>query len=246
MRIHVVGGILAASAILASCRDAQTEGEVETKTATGEVATSISGDSADKRGVALVRVVNAAPTNAALIVRADPQHALTEAGFKEVTNYQPIDRNWVTFEVGTSTDNVFEPLATNREMLTDGHRYTIVVMRDSGSKGYETRVLRDEISDDKTQAFIRVVHAARGVGEVNIVQRGADTLFDGVNFTMEGGYRAVTPWTGTLEIRTEDGNRLVHSIPNMALTAGHSYTIVLTRGAGGRVESIRFDDSPVN
>ena len=130
-------------------------------------------------------------------------------------------------------------------MLTDGHRYTIVVMRDSGSKGYETRVLRDEISDDTTQAFLRVVHAARGVDEVNVVQRGADTLLDGVNFTTEAGYRAVTPWTGTLEIRTEDGNRLVHSIPNLALTAGHSYTIVLTRGAGGRVESIRFDDSQV-
>ena len=77
-------------------------------------------------------------------------------------------------------------------MLTDGHRYTIVVMRDSGSKGYETRILRDEISDDTTKAFLRVIHAARGVGEVNVVQRGADTLLDGVNFTMEGGYRAVT------------------------------------------------------
>ena len=247
MRIHVVGGILAATALFASCRDAQTEEQVTTKTSTGEVGTSMSGDSADKRGVALVRVVNAAPTNKALVVRADAQHALTEAGFKEVTSYQPIDRNWVTFEVGTTGDSAFEPLATNREMLTDGHRYTIVVMRDSGSKGYETRVLRDEISDDKSQAFLRVIHAARGVGEVNVVQRGVEgTLLDGVNFTMEGGYRGLKPWSGTLEIRTEDGNRLVHSIPSMKLEAGHSYTIVLTRGAGGRVESIRFDDSPVN
>ena len=103
MRIHVVGGIIAASAILAACRDAQTEEEVETKTATGEVATSMSGDSADKRGMALVRVVNAAATNATLIVRAEPHHALTEAEFKEVTDYQPIDRNWVTFEVSTSS-----------------------------------------------------------------------------------------------------------------------------------------------
>ena len=247
MRIHVVGGILAATALLASCRDAQTEEEVATKTSTGEVGTSMSGDSADKRGVALVRVVNAAPVNKALIVRADPQHTLTEAGFKEVTNYQPIDKNWVTFEVGTTGDSAFEPLATNREMLTDGHRYTIVVMRDSGQKGYETRVLRDEISDDTSQAFLRVIHAARGVGEINVVQRGVEgTLLDGVNFTMEGGYRAVKPWTGTLEIRTEDGNRVVHSIPAMKLEAGRSYTIVLTRGAGGRVESIRFDDTPVN
>ena len=74
-----------------------------TQTATGEVATSISGDSADKRGMALVRVVNAAPTENSADRACRAEHALTEAGFKKVTNYQPIDRNWVTFEIGTSS-----------------------------------------------------------------------------------------------------------------------------------------------
>jgi hypothetical protein len=204
----------------------------------------MSGDSADKRGVALVRVVNAVPGQNRLVVRADRDHQLTAAEYKTVTDYQPIDRNWVTFEIGTSGDSVFEPLATNREMLTDGHRYTIVVMRDS-AKSYETRVLRDEISDDSTMAQVRVIHAARGTDEVNLVQRGADTIVDGVNFTMEAGYKAVKPWTGTLEVRAESGNRLLHSIPNVALQGGRSYTIVLTRNAAGKVESFRFDDSQV-
>lgn len=243
-RAGVFMSAIAAAAFLTACRDAQTDKEVTTRTSTGDAAVSISGDSADKRGVALVRVVNAVPGQSRLVVRADRDHQLTAAEYRTVTEYQPIDRNWVSFEIGTSGDSAFTPLATNREMLTDGHRYTIVVMRDS-AKNYETRVLRDEIADDSTTARIRVVHAARGVDEVNVVQRGADTLIDGVNFASEGGYKSVNPWNGTLEIRAESGNRLLLAIPNMSLQAGRSYTIVLTRNAAGKLESFRFDDSQV-
>lgn len=246
MRINssFAGGLIAATALLAGCRDAQTEKEVTTRTATGEAATSMSGDSADKRGMALVRVVNAVPTQSTLIVRAGPNLQLTAAEFKKVTEYQPIDRNWVTFEISASADSGFEALATNREMLTDGHRYTIVIIPDSVRK-YETRILRDEISDDTTKAHLRVIHAARGIDEINVVRRGGDALMDGVNFASEAGYRAVDPWRGTLEIRSDDGNRLLHNIPNLSLEKGRSYTIVLTRNAAGRLESIRFDDSQV-
>ena len=242
--VGVFTSVIAVAALLTACREAQTDKEVTTRTSAGDAAVSMSGDSADKRGMALVRVVNAVPGQARLVVRADRDHQLTAAEYKTVTDYQPIDKNWVTFEIGTSGDSAFTPLATNREMLTDGHRYTIVVMRDS-AKNYETRVLRDEISDDTTSARLRVVHAARGVDEVNVVQRGADTLMDGVNFASEGGYKAVNPWTGTLEIRSETGNRLLLTIPNLALQAGRSYTIVLTKSAAGKLESFRFDDSQV-
>ena len=242
--VRILTSALFVSAFAAACDSAQTDKEVTTRTSGGDAAVSMSGDSADKRGMALVRVVNAVPGQNRLVVRADRDHQLTAAEYKTVTDYQPIDKNWVTFEIGAAGDSVFTPLATNREMLTDGHRYTIVVMRDS-AKNYETRVLRDEISDDTTQARIRVIHAARGVNELNLVQRGADTLVDGVNFSMEAGYKAVKPWNGTLEIRAESGNRLLLSIPGVSLQAGRSYTIVLTRNAAGKLESFRFDDSQV-
>lgn len=238
-------GAVVLTAALVACSDVQTEKDVTTRTSTGEASVSMSGDSADKRGMALVRVVNAVPGENRLIVRADPDHQLAAADYEKVTEYQPIDRNWVTFEISSEGDSTFEPLATNREMLTDGHRYTIVVMRDS-ARGYETRVLRDEIPADSTRARIRVIHAAPGVNQVNVVQRGADTLLDGVNYTMEAGYRAVAPWTGTLEIRSATGNRLLLSIPNVSLEAGRSHTVVLTRNAAGKISSFRFDDSQLN
>ena len=241
--MRIAGIITSAIAILAAC-ESQTDKEVTTRTSKGEAAVSMSGDSADKRGVALVRVVNAVPGQSRLVVRADRDHQLTAAEYKTVTEYQPIDKNWVTFEIGTSGDSTFTPLATNREMLTDGHRYTIVVMRDS-ARGYETRVLRDEISDDTTRARIRLIHAARGTDEVNLVRRGSDALIDGVNFTMEAGFKAVEPWNGTLEVRAESGNRLLLPIPGVSLQKGRSYTFVLARNSAGKLESFRFDDSQV-
>lgn len=237
-------GAVIVAAVFAGCRDAQTDKEVTTRSSGGDAAVSMSGDSADKRGLALVRVVNAVPGEPRLVVRADRDHQLTAAEYRKVTEYQPIDRNWVTFEIGTASDTVFQPLATNREMLTDGHRYTIVVMRDS-AKNYETRVLRDEISDDTANARVRLIHAARGVDEVNLVRRGADAVVEGVNPTMEAGFVAVDPWTGTLEVRAESGNRLLLAIPNVSLQGGRSYTIVLTRNAAGKLEAFRFDDSLV-
>jgi hypothetical protein len=88
-----------------------------------------------------------------------------------------------------------------------------------------------------------MIHAARGTNDVKLVRRGSDTLIDGVNFTMEAGYKAVEPWNGTLEVRAESGNRLLLSIPGVSLQKGRSYTFVLTRNAAGKLESLRFDDS---
>lgn len=240
----LVTNAIVVAAVFAACRDAQTDKDVTTRTSSGDAAVSMSGDSADKRGMALVRVVNTVPGEPRLIVRADRDHQLAAAEYRKVTEYQPIDRNWVTFEIGTASDTVFHPLATNREMLTDGHRYTVVVMRDS-AKNYQTRVLRDEISDDTVNARVRLIHGARGIDEVDLVRRGADVVIDGVNPTMEAGFVAVDPWTGTLEVRSESGNRLLLAIPNVSLQGGRSYTIVLTRNAAGKLEAFRFDDSQV-
>lgn len=249
MRIdtRTIGGLLTAAALITGCRESQTDKKVTTKTSGGEAATSISGDSADKRGIALVRVVDAVAAVPKLVVRADPTKELAVAEYKKVTEYKPIDRNWVTFEVSTGMDSTFKPLATNREMLTDGHRYTLVVMpANDSSKNLETRVLRDEITNDSANAQIRVIHAAKGIDEVDVVQRGTEgTLMEGVNFSSEGGYKSVKPWNGTLEIRTEDGKRLLHTIANLKLLGGHSYTIVLMRGKGGKLESFQIDDAQV-
>ncbi len=230
--------------VIAACgRDAQTDGEVATEGPDGMMSSSVSGDSADKAGMAMVRVVNAAAGSQDLVVRTDEARALPAVAYKAVTPYQMIDNTWVTFQVRGSPTTAYEPLETNREMLTDGHRYSLVIMRDEQGQALQTRVLRDEISSDTSMAQLRVVHAASGIGEVDVVARGGETLFDGVNFTSEAGYKGVEPWTGTLEIRAEDGKRLLASVPNVTLERGVSSTIVLSRDASGKLEAFSFTDT---
>ncbi|MBC7894348.1 MAG: DUF4397 domain-containing protein [Cytophagaceae bacterium] len=239
--------LLAGFVLLSACsRDAQTEQEVTTRTSGGEASTSMSGDSADKRGEALVRVVNAVPETKSLTIRADETHALPSVEYKGVTPYHSIDRNWVTFQVSRASDATYAPIETNREMLTDGHRYTIVVMRENDAAGLKTRVIRDDLANDATKAQVRVINAAEGFDEIDVRRKGVndDDLFSGVNVGSEAGFKAIDPWAGTLEFRAEDGKRLLATIAKADLQAGKSYTIVLAPGKSGKLDAFWFEDAP--
>lgn len=237
--------ILLGAVFAAACSpDAQTENEVTTSMADGTVGTSISGDSADARGVALVRVVNAVPDMQTVTVRADDMRSMPAVDYKTVTPYTNIDANWARFEVSGGPGGTYAPLETNREVMADGHRYTMIVLREEDGAELKTRIFRDEISNDASKAHVRVIHAARGIDEVNVVAQGGETIFDGINYSNEGGFEDIDPWTGTLEFRTEDGNRRIATLSNVNLMAGTSYTVVLTRKDANTVEAFWFSDTP--
>ncbi len=239
--------LLLGAVMLAACgKDSQTEDAVTTSTADGTVATSMSGDSADARGVALVRVVNAVPDMQRLMIRGDNMLELPAVEYKNVSPYQTIDQNWNRFEVSGAPGGAYAPIETNREMLSDGHRYTMFILREEEGTELKTRILRDDISSDTTKAHVRVIHAARGTDEINVVARGGETLFDGINYGTDDGYSDLTPWKGTLEFRTEDGNRQLLTLPGIDLKAGTSYTIVLARKNASTLEAFWFADTPVS
>lgn len=242
--IRTASVVLCAFVLAACSREAQTDKEVVTKTAAGEASTSISGDSADERGQALVRVLNAVPNVSGLSIRSDETHALPAVDYRKVSAYQPIDQNWVAFQVSGAPSGDYAPLETNREMLTDGHRYTMVVMREGEGTGFTTRILRDELGTDMTKAQVRVIHAAKDAGEIDVVAPGGETIFDNVNYTSEAGFKGIAPWNGALEVRNEDGKRRLLTLPVIDFKAGSSYTIVVTKGASGKLESFWFEDTP--
>ena len=231
---------------VACSSDAKTEDPMATKTSTGDSTSSMSAGQADRASLALVRFVNAVPASASLIVRADSAHVMPGVAYKEVTPFQALDKTWVKFEVGGMNNGPFMALATNREMLMDGNRYTMILMRDKAGTGYDTRVLKDNISSDSMQAHLRIVHAAAGFETVNVSAKGGASLMDGVSFQTESSFKDVIPWTGTVEIRSDKGKQVLLSIPNVALTAGSANTIVLTRTAAGKVESFWFVDKPMH
>lgn len=239
-------GLLALTFTVAGCsKDARTDEAVKTKTSTGDSATSMSSDAAESRNVALVRVVNAVPASPTLIVRSDSLHMLPGVAFKEVTPFQPVDKAWVKFEVGGGPGGAYSTLAADRAMLTDGNRYTMLIMRDKAGTGYDTRVLKDNVSADTTQAHLRIVHAAVGFESVSLVAKGGAALADGVKFESGSDFKDVIPFTGTVEVRSEKGNQLLLSVPDVAMGAGVASTIVLTRSGKGKLEAFWFVDKPI-
>jgi len=234
--------VLLGALFVAACGgDAQTEGDVTTEMADGTVATSMSGDAADNSDVALVRVVNAAPDVSQLTIRGDNMQLLPAVNFQNVSDYQSIDNNWNRFEISGANDGTYSPLDINRELLINGYRYTMVVLREEDGGELRTRILRDDISSDNSKAHVRVIHAARGTEQVNVVAQGGETLL-GVNYGDDKGFEDVAPWSGTLELRSEDGNRELLALPNINLEAGVSYTIVLTRKQSSGIEAFWFSD----
>jgi hypothetical protein len=249
MRTTTIVGtaLVAALAWTQACsKDAQTDKAVETKMENGEMTASISGDSADKNGVALVRIVNAVPNSKELMIRADESRMLPMVAFQQVSAYQPIDKTWANFQVGDGSGATFVPLSSNREMLTDGHRYTVVVIRGEDGQAYETRVLRDVIENEPGKARVRVIHAAPGAGEVDLKAKTGEILFRGVDFSDDEGFKSVTPMTGALEVRANDGKTLVLTTPTVTLDAGKSYTVILSRTAAGKLDAFWFEDAQVN
>lgn len=252
--------LLAGAVLFASCNSRpDADEEVTTKSAEGTVTTP-AGDSAERRGLALVRVVNAVPGSKALSVRAERDVPFDNVAYKSVTPYHAVRGNLVRFavfpnpassQVGDSTTGVAArmpsdsgALATNTEAMRDGERYTIFVVPDEEGRGVTMHLVHDAIERDSTKAQIRFVNAAARAGELDLTIQGETApVFDNVNFGEEAGYKSVAPVSGQkISVRRDDGRTSVVSAKGLRkLEAGKSYTIVVA-GLPGRWEVITFED----
>jgi hypothetical protein len=238
-----IWGLVAGAAVLvAGCNESRDTGAVTSKTSAG---TSVAppAEAVEERDNALVRVVNALPGGAVNIYAGDSA-AFGNVAYKTATSFKEMPDDFFGFKVvkGANTDN---PLAENREKLSNGGHYTVIALPEEGDAGKANlRVLDDELkplTDGK--ARIRVVNAAAHAGEVSVYVRGkADALFDGINFKNEAGWSEIDPFKGTLEIRPEGKKNVLASIPSVNVQAGHSYTFVVA-GKPGKLDIIKIDDN---
>lgn len=246
---HTRSLILVAAAVIATqaCgREAGDDRAVETRSEDGTLANAMSADSADERGVALVRVVNAVPMSRELMIRADEMHVLPSVKFQAASAYQPIDQTWAAFQVGDTVGGTFVPLNTNRELLTNGDRYSLIVLKNQDGTKFETLVVRDQLVQEPGKAAIRIVHAAPGVREVIVQPRNGERLVEGLDYGEEHAYKMIDPWSGVLEVRADNRNESLLSTPKMTFEAGKAYTLVLSRNQQGKVNLFWFADSPTS
>jgi hypothetical protein len=233
--------MLAGGAVLLAvgCDRSRDTGAVTSKTSQGS-STAPASETLEKRDMALVRVVNAIPGQAAVVVFAGDSAAFSGVPYKKATDFREIPDDRFNFKLGSPD----KPLAENRENLLGGGHYTMVAMPDAGGADKRNlRVLDDDlkpVSPDK--ARVRVINAIPGDLEISVYVRGRqDPLFDGVNFKSEAGWNEFDPIAGTLEVRPEGKKTVLASQPNVKLEGGKSYTFVIS-GSASKPDIIKIED----
>ena len=245
MRIHTTTLLLLSlGSSLTACKgDSDTDTQaIETTTAEGSLA-SASTDSAEHRGVSMVRMINALPSAKDASVSADDRAMFSGIGFKTVTPYSELKDNIAKFRLQAGDRDT--TIASNNEIMMDCSRYSLVALPE-GNGSVRLRVLKDELATDSTKARLRVIHGVNGVGEIDVVMAGmTEPFFDNVNLTSEAGYKNIDPVKTTLTVNVDgNGKRLLKR--EMDFKAGHSYSIVLTGTASQRVEAIVIDDQAIS
>ena len=245
MRIHTTTLLLLSlGSSLTACKgDSDTDTQaIETTTAEGSLA-SASTDSAEHRGVSMVRMINALPSAKDASVSADDRAMFSGIVFKTVTPYSELKDNIAKFRLQAGDRDT--TIASNNEIMMDGSRYSLVALPE-GNGSVRLRVLKDELATDSTKARLRVIHGVNGVGEIDVVMAGmTEPFFDNVNLTSEAGYKNIDPVKTTLTVNVDgNGKRLLKR--EMDFKAGHSYSIVLTGTASQRVEAIVIDDQAIS
>lgn len=217
---------------------------VETTVADGARSVqSPSEASANARGVSMVRFVNAMPGAKPMTVTSDSVAVFSTVRFGEVTPYRALEENIKTFAL--ASPGASRALATNTETMRDGGRYTIVALPD-GEGDASLKAYRDDLTPDVGKARIRIMHAAPGVDDIDVMVAGQrDPLFDDIDYGSEAGFRDVMPGETTLTVRRGERNLTVKNLPMMNLKAGSATTIVLLARRGGAVEALTFTDTMV-
>lgn len=227
-------GLLAIPLMLAGCqRDNTEEAPVTTKSPAG-TSTAPSSEVAEDRDTALLRVVHAIPGGGNVDVFADDTRAFDGLAFKAVTPYRELDGQRYTFRLRAAGQAQGDPLASNTEGLDDGDYYTAFAVPGDDDRAMLRVVQDDHSRPGEGKARVRVVHASRDVGEVDLYAVGRDdALFDGIDFQSVTDYDEVDAFTGSLQLKHEDDANVVLDVPNVRLDAGKSYTIVVV----GRVKT---------
>jgi hypothetical protein len=234
-------GLLAGGVVLlaGACKTNRDSGAVTSKTAEG-TSTAPASEAAEKRDVAMVRVINAIPAGGAVNILAGDSTAFSGVDYKTATPFREIRDDRFNFKLGSAE----HPLAENHENLNGGGHYTIVAMPDAGGADKRNlRVLDDDLKPvSPEKARVRVINAIPGDLEISVFVRGrADALFDGVNFKSEAGWDEIDPVAGTLEIRPQGKKNVLASLPNVKFEGGKSYTFVVS-GTAAKPAIIRVED----
>ncbi len=228
---------MAAAFILAGCSRPQQE-PVQTTTSQGGTSTAPSGQSADNRGFALVRLINAVPNMSSADAFMDSTNVFSGVAFKTVTPYKEVPDGRHTFSLnreaaqgGATSTNNENNAPKNSESLSGGNYYTVVLLPPDvkGKKNPDRKDLQPKIEiykDDfgtpsTDKAKIRLINAAEGYDNLDLYAPSKDdNIVKNVSFNGDHSYTDVDPMTSALQIRANGKKTALATLPVHGFDAG--------------------------
>lgn len=236
-RWRLTGGLALLAA--AACTPAK-----ERVATTSDSGTTVSGVGGGAGGNAHVRVINAVRAGKSIDVKSGDQVLFPNVPSETVTPFTDVPVSLSKFTAQTSGSTVGGAEGANRELMVPGEFYTIVVIAGENGPEPTLRVLHEDLSPGQGQSRVRVIHAAPGIGEIDVGVRGSkDPLFQGVNYASEAGFKDVDPMTATLDFRRQHATARILSLPGLKLETGTAETVVLTGSPTDKLKAFTFRDS---
>jgi hypothetical protein len=228
VRTTAVAAVAAVSFSLVACQRTSTDNAPVTTTTPGGQSTAPAAAGVKERDNALVRVVHAVPAGSTVDIYADDQRVFGAVDYQTVTPYRELPGERASIEVKPAGAPQAAPMATNTEGLDDGEHYTVFAVPGDDAQA-SLRVVKDDQSLPAAgKARLRVVHASRDAGDIDVYAPGRETpLVDGVRFQGVSAYANVDPVAGTLTVRRDGDRGAVLSLPDVKLDAGKTYTLVV-------------------
>ncbi len=231
----------------AACsRESQQTTPASTESPSGRSTAPASPATAENRDHALVRIVNAVPGTTAVDVVADDTPTFSNVEFKAVTPYREVPATADDFAIRPSGAAAGTKMAENSESIVSGKHYTLIAFPgaiDSAEKVTLEVVNDDLVPPSEGKARVRVIQAASGVATVDVFATGQDKpLFDDVDFKETASYQEVDPANLTLAVRDSKDDKKTLATPNVNIEAGKSYTLIVTGGPRGTLDTIMVED----
>ena len=235
--------VLAFSIFLAAC--SSTNQPTATSETPGANPSAAPDQQANEQKTAMVRYVNAIPASTSAKDQTDlwfgDMKAFSNVAYKEVTQYMQMPAQREDFKLQTAGNTQPNALATVTEGLSAGHYYTVVAERKKDNSLSLDAIDDDLSTPDAGKAKVRIINAAMGIGDVNVVGHSG-SLFDGVDANSSTSYKQIDPMNGALEVRKGDNKTDVVRLSNFDIQAGKLYTFLLVGGSGQPFQIVPVTD----
>lgn len=211
---------------LVACEDSKTARPTVTDKPAGS-AVAPAGKEAAKLDVALVRIVNADPTNLPTTYKFHDRLISTHVPYMGVSEFTPVEEG--TGRLILENEVAPKEVAATTQVFVEGNRYTIVRMTNSAEK-VELNVMNDKMTPPAAgKAKVRFVVASPWLGEFTIASKDK-VAFKSLEPHTTMDYADVDPYEGQLELYGKMNRQFVGKVDGVKFEPGKLYTVIIMGG----------------